>query len=115
MLSANLAAPLLYFGLQLFEVGLRPERGEVDAAGEQVFPFGGLRVGGHVRLPWLRTLGRAAVRDVGRVVLVRQAGEVMAELVNEYIRSEGIVRGYGREQVEDAPAAILPGIRHDFH
>ena len=46
------------------------------------------------------------VGDVRRVVLVGQAREVVAELVDEDVGRPGAVGGHGRVEVEDASAAV---------
>ena len=68
-----------------------------------------------VPLPGLGALRRAAVGDVGRVVLVGEAGEVVAELVDEDVGREGVVGGDGGVEVEDPAAPVLPPVDHDLH
>ena len=54
------------------------------------------------------------VRDVGGVVLVAEAGEVVAELVDEDVVGErGVDRGR-RLVVEDAAAAVLRLVDQDL-
>ena len=83
-------------------------------ARDEVLPLRGLRIGGGVRLPGLGPLGGAVVGHVGGVVLVGQAGEVMAELVHEDVGREGVVGGHRGVQVEDAAAAVLAVVHHDL-
>ena len=82
VLRADGAPPLLDCLLHLFELLLRPDRGKVDAGGQQIFPLGGARgrLGG-VRLPGFGALGGTAVGDVGGIVFVGEAGKVVAEFV----------------------------------
>ena len=68
-----------------------------------------------VRLPRFRVIRRARlVRHVGRVVLVGQTGEVMAELVDEHVLGEPRVGGRGRLEVEDSAAAVLRLVDQDL-
>ena len=54
------------------------------------------------------------VRDIRRVVLVGERGEVMAELVDEHVRRERAVDRRGRLIVEDAAAAVGPFVDQDL-
>ena len=60
-----------------------------------------------VRLPGLgSSCGAGLVRDVRRVVLVGERGEMMAELVDEHVFRERAVDRRRRLIVEDAAAAV---------
>ena len=82
--------------------------------GQQIFPLRGARVGGGVRLPRLGTFRRAAVGDIGRIVFVRQPGEMVAELVDEDVGRERVVGGDRGEEIEDAAAPVLAVVDHDL-
>ena len=61
-----------------------------------------------VWLPRLDVLGGASfIRDIGRVVLVGQPREVMAELVHEHVLGVRMIDRRGCLEVEDAAAAVL--------
>src|SRR5690606_2715717 len=78
---------------------LVPRRGQRRAGLDEVLPLEPRRVvqRGDVRLPRLDVLRLARlVRHVGRVVLVRQPGEVVAELVDEDVLGELRVHRDGR-------------------
>ena len=54
------------------------------------------------------------VCDVGRVVLIAEAREVMSELVNEHVFGEAAVDGGRRLIVEDSAAAVLLFVDQDL-
>jgi hypothetical protein len=53
-------------------------------------------------------------RDVRGVVLVGEPREMVAELVHEHVRREGVVGGHRRVEVEDPPAPVLAVVDHDL-
>ena len=59
-------------------------------------------------------LGAGLVGDVGGVVLVAEAGEVMAELVDEDVFGVRGVDGRRRLEVVDAAAAVLLLVDEDL-
>ena len=67
-----------------------------------------------VRLPRLDPIGCREVRDVGRVVLVGERREVMAELVDEDVRRPHAVGGHGAVQAVDAAAAVGGAVGQDL-
>ena len=58
--------------------------------------------------------GAGLVRDLRRVVLVGERGEVVAELVDEDVLREAAVHRRGRLIVEDAAAAVGPLVDEDL-
>src|ERR1017187_5188084 len=92
--------------LHLLELLLRPDRGQIDAGGQQIFPLRGAWVRGSVRFPRFGMFRRATVGDIGRIVFVGQPREMVAELVHENVGRERIVGGDGGDEIEDAAAPV---------
>jgi hypothetical protein len=114
VLRADGAPALLDRLLHLLELLLRPDGGQIDAGGQQIFPFRGAWVCGSVRFPRFGMFRHATVGDIGRIVFVGQPREMVAEFVHENVGRERVVGGDGGEEIEDAAAPILAVVDHDL-
>ncbi len=100
----------------LLELGLGPARRQRRVWCHEVFPLDIVRVEERRDVRFIRLLGhrRKFVLDRARVVLVGQAGEVMAELVHEQVARVTAVGGRRAEQAVYPAAAVDLGVGQDL-